>query len=601
MTYIAPLDEYAFIYNYASVDEGMPSTQKSGEVINPFREKLLKTLGDAGKFASESLYAYHAWGETQGVRSDKNGLKTPDGWKKLYKKFRSGGWMRFYVADEHAGFPLGLFGSLVLHEMFAGANYAFSLCPAASGRVASVLSEVGGTAQKKFRLPLLASGETVGAIGNVEIRGSDNPEIISTKAVARPDGSYFMTGTKISVLYGDHDLTKNIYYLVTARIAESTDRAPKFGLFLVPKMTEDTTGAPKFTNKVTVSQTEKKLGAAAAPSCVLQFEGARAYPLGEENPTPDFPENTWRIGKLRSAMQSVGITEAAFQKASEYFNDRINENGDGRQGPAFKSGALVSQSVERLLLTVKTRLLAARFITLTAGSMYDKASRGTSADKKAEYTEICDFLTPIAKGYAAEEATELTAAILQIFGSAAYGDDGGAVIHYRDACMNALYDGGPDQAAIDLVTRILSRNDLKVFRDLYQEMSDLSERALEDENEDMAIIGEYLDVAKDDWLQAGEWMHQKWTLLSQGEEALVGASPFLKMSGLILGGYYMAKAAYAALKKAETEGRALNKSEAVFLEYALFYAENFLSETKTLGIACTRGVRALRAVSLRAA
>ena len=583
MAYQAPIKDYDFIVNHV-----LPLGEMGKEIKMPaFDPDMMRDIiHQADKFCQQILNDTYIIGETSGCHLDaaNNTVSMPTEFKEAYQKFVENGYNSLSSAEEFNGMNLPKSISLAVFEMISASNISFGLCPLLTQGAIHALEKWGDDAQKALYLPKLVTGQWTATMNLTESSAGSDVGQIKTKAIKTDDGSYKITGSKIYITFGDHDLAENIIHLVLARTPDAPEGTKGISMFLVPKFLINADGTIGDKNDITVTGVEKKLGIHASPTCSLTFGekngGAIGYLVGEENQGMKAMFTMMNDARLSVAAQAVGVSEIAYQKALEYANERV-------QGKNFRNGEAVKiiehPDIQRLLTHIRTMNYINRLLVLQTAHYLDQAQKGCeSSDQYAH------FLIPIAKSWTTDQSINLTSEAVQVFGGAGFIEETHIACHYRDARILSIYEGTSGIQAIDLVTRKLCANEMGLFRKICSDITELATNCLEHGHEDLAIIGDHLELAADDLLQAGEWMYQKWGLLDQGEEALAGATPFLKLAAITISGYYAAKAAFAIIDQ-EIE----NKQE--YIDYTIFYAENYLSNVKGLSLACTRGLNGIKA------
>lgn len=576
MVYQAPINDYRFILKHIlPLDE----IAKNNTEANFDLDIIGDILHQADKFCSEVLEPLYISGEAAGCKFDNNSVSMPKGFKEAYQKFTQNGYNSLSSSPEFGGMGLPKSVAIAVFEMISSSNMSFGLCPLLTQGAIHALEKWGSDDQKALYLSKLISGEWTATMNLTEPQAGSDVGALTTKAVKNEDGSYKITGHKIYITFGDHDLTDNILHLVLARLPDAPEGTKGISLFLVPKILENGDH-----NDVTVTGLEEKLGIHASPTCSLAFGeksgSAIGYLLGGENQGMQAMFTMMNDARLSVAAQAVGVTEIAFQKALDYAKNRIQGKNFDTKAPAK---IIEHPNIQRNLIHIRVMNYLNRLLVLQTAHYLDKAEAGCKTS-----LEYAQFLIPIAKGWAADQSVMLTSDALQIFGGAGFIEETYIACHYRDARILPIYEGTSGIQAIDLVTRKLCQNELGLFRKLCADISVLATECLEHGDESLGIIGDHLEFATDDLLQAGEWMYQKWGLLDQGQEALAGANPFLKLSAIVTCGYYATKGAYAAIHQ-----NIDNAQE--YVDYAVFFAENYLSNVKGIALACTRGMSGIKA------
>lgn len=580
MTYTAPLKDYDFILRHVlPLDETASATTHTNIDLDIASDILTQ----ANKFCQNILLPIYYTSEKTGVHFANNTVTMPENWHKPYAQFVENGYNAISAPEEFGGMNLPKSVATVLFEMISSSNLSFGLCPLLTQGVIHALEIWGSDVQKNLYLPKLISGEWTGTMNLTEPQAGSDVGAITTKAVKTDEGHYKITGTKIYITYGDHDLVKNIIHLVLARLPNAPEGTKGISLFIVPKFLVNADGSLSDKNDIITASVEHKLGIHASPTCTLTFGdkgGAIGYLVGEENQGLKAMFTMMNDARLAVAAQGVGISEIALQKAVHYAKERIQGTNIATRKPAT---LIEHPDIQRALVDIRVVTYVNRLLVLQTADYMDKAKRGCKIS--AEYA---GFLIPIAKSWATDQAVIQTSNALQVFGGAGFIEETKIACHYRDARILPIYEGTSGIQAIDLLTRKLCNNELGLFRKLCSDMADIAKNCLEHENSDLNLIGDYLELAVDDLLQSGEWFYQKFGLLGQPLEALAGATPFLKLCAIVISGYYATKAAFAVVDK-----NIENATE--YVDYAVYFAEHYLSTTKSLSLVSTRGTNGIKA------
>jgi alkylation response protein AidB-like acyl-CoA dehydrogenase len=395
-------------------------------------------LDEANKLASNVLAPLNATGDQEGLKRAQDGSITmPKGFKNAYHQYRASGWNAVPFAEEFGGQNLPWAVAFPIQEMWQAANMAFGLCPLLNQGAVEAILHHGSAEQKSTYLPKLISGEWTGTMNLTEPQAGTDLAAVKSKAEPQSDGSYKISGQKIFITYGEHDMADNIIHLVLARTPTAPEGVKGISLFLVPKILEDGTR-----NDLICSGIEHKLGIHASPTCTMQFGdkgGATGYLIGEENKGLIYMFTMMNNARLCVGLQGVAISDRAYQHALAYAKDRV-------QG----GGKTIDQhpDVQRMLNTMKALTEAGRALTYEAAIAFDAANAG---DKEAQ--SKVEFLTPIVKAFGTDNAIEVTSLGVQIHGGMGYIEETGAAQYLRDARILPIYEGTNGIQAIDLIGR----------------------------------------------------------------------------------------------------------------------------------------------------
>ncbi len=449
------------------------------------RETIEAVLDEAAKLASNVLAPLNKIGDTQGARLIDGVVKTADGFAQAYKDYCEGGWNAVPFDAEYGGQGLPWTLAFPVQEMWQGANMAFGLCPLLNqGAIEAILAH-SCDAQKREYLPKLISGEWCGTMNITESGAGSDLGLIRTKAEKQNDGSYLITGQKIFITYGDHDMADNIIHLVLARAADAPDDIKGLSLFIVPKILSDGSN-----NNVQAIGLEHKLGIHASPTCTMDFEGARGYLVGAENSGLKYMFTMMNNARLCVGLQGVAIAERAYQHAELYANERV-------QGRDSVSGERVSiaahPDVRRMLMDMKSNIIAGRLMAYSAAMELDKNN-----DKRV------GFLTPIVKSFCTDMAVEVASTGIQIHGGMGFIEESGAAQYYRDARILPIYEGTNGIQATDFAFRKVAYDGGEMARLYIDEMSGLVEQhhldALSSQTDNILELAKNKDMDAIAWL-----------------------------------------------------------------------------------------------------
>ena len=398
-------------------------------------------LDEAAKLASTVLAPINKSADEQGATLKDGNVKTADGFLEAYKAYCEGGWNAVPFDAEYGGQGLPWALAFCVQEMWQGANMSFGLCPLLNQGAVEAIQAHGSDAQKEYYLPKLISGEWTGTMNLTEPQAGSDLGLIRSKAEKSDDGSHYkVTGQKIYITYGDHDLTDNIIHLVLARTPDAPEDVRGISLFIVPKVLEDGKR-----NKVECIGLEHKLGIHASPTCTMDFDGAVGYLVGEENMGLKYMFTMMNNARLSVGLQGVAIAERAYQHAHAYAHDRV-------QGKSFETGERVPivahGDVRRMLMDMQAKIFAGRLMAFSAAMSLDEAMSG-DANARARV----DFLTPIVKSWCTDMAVDVTSSGVQIHGGMGFVEETGAAQYYRDARILPIYEGTNGIQAADFVFR----------------------------------------------------------------------------------------------------------------------------------------------------
>ena len=549
---------------------------------------LSAILETAGKFASERLAPLNRCGDLQGAILKNGNVQTTPGFPEVYQAYCDAGWSSCSADPTYGGQGLPQVINTALFDGWNAANLSFSLCNTLTESAAQLISQHGTIKQRNTYLPKLISGEWTGVMAMTEPQaGSDVGSILCS---ATPEtNAYRLKGQKIFISWGDHDLAQNIIYLVLARLPDSPTGSRGISLFVVPKFLPDGKGGIDQRNDVQCINLETKLGIHASPTCVMEFgskEGALGWLVGEPNRGLNAMFTMMNIARLAVGNEGLGIAERAYQQASGYAKSRFQ--GKNKNNSPLK--IIDYPDVQRMLLSMKARVEAMRALCYDAALSVDLSRHHPDQKIKTFYHDRVALLTPIVKAWCTDGAVEVTSTNIQIHGGAGYIEDTGAPQLYRDARITPIYEGTNGIQARDLVKRKIGDDDGFAMKAFIEEMRQF-DGALSTSNDRTiaAIRGRFSEAGA----ALARTTHSIIDLLkSDPNTAEAAATPFLKLSGTVIGGYYMARSALIAERKI-LENTTENDFYRSKLITALFYAENILPEATSSALAATGGAAAV--------
>ncbi|WP_018147956.1 acyl-CoA dehydrogenase [Henriciella marina] len=573
MSYRAPVEDMAFaLRKLAGID------RLAGSHFESFDDDLIDPiLEEAGKLASDVLAPLNQPGDEQGAQLTGDGVVAPHGFAEAYRQFAEGGWMGLAAPVEWGGQGLPRTLSNAVLEMLHGSNMSFGLCPMLSAGAIEALLAHGAEAEQKKYLPKLISGEWTGTMNLTEPQAGSDVGALKTKAVPQDDGAYKISGQKIYITWGDHDMTDNIIHLVLARLPDAPEGSRGISLFVVPKVLVNEDGSLGDRNGVKCIGLEKKIGIHASPTCVMEYDGATGWLVGEENRGLACMFTMMNAARLNVGLEGVGVSEAAYQTAYAYAQERKQGRVEGVDGPA---PILHHADVRRTLTTMRAHTMAARAICYACGVAADLAD-ASDDDATREAARLREeLLTPIAKAWATDTGVEMASFGVQIHGGMGFMNETLAAQLYRDARIAPIYEGTNGIQAIDLVGRKLAMAGGRAMTDMIEEVRETARTARETNDPQLGQIADRLVAAADALDEATVWM--KGVMKEEREKGLSGATAYLELAGDVIGGHYLAKGALSA--------RADNSSlRGRMTALAGFFAETALAEAPGRVSGITKG------------
>ena len=542
VNYKAPINDIIFAYEVLDSYNILNKIEK-------FKDFGLDTLEpiveECAKFAEEVLAPINSIGDKNGAIFDEGIVKMPPGFKEAYEKFTKAGWSSISLPSDigGGGLPYGL--SAAILEILCTANMAFVLGPGLSIGAISGINFHANQGQKDMYLPDLVAGNWTGTMNLSEPQSGSDLSNISTKATKQDDGTYRITGTKIWIGSGEHDLSENIIHLVLAKVPGSPEGTKGISMFIVPKFVVNDDSSLGGHNKVNCISIEEKLGIHGSPTCVMEYDGSVGYLIGEENMGLNYMFTTINEARIRAGGHGLACTSGALQGASQYARDRVQGRPVGMTKEEAKDSSIIDHAdVRRTLMTIKSYLDAMRYMNYDNHLMLD-LEYFAEGELKDFGKERCGILTPITKAWISDLSVELTSMAIQVYGGMGYVEETGIAQYFRDARIAPIYAGTNGIQAEDLVFRKITLNDGKAVESLIKEMRTNITSMKEHEN--LEPLSEILERHVAEIEEATQYLLKE---LGKGNLAGVSASgtPYLKMFGQVLGGHYMGKAAVTATK-----------------------------------------------------
>jgi alkylation response protein AidB-like acyl-CoA dehydrogenase len=457
--YRAPIDDVRFTLDHvvplATLSSLPPFTHADGET-------LAALLEEAGRFAEEVVAPTNRDGDREGARIAGGGVVTPASFRTAYERYVASGWGAMQHPEEHGGGGFPLLAATAVKELITSANMAFSLNPLLTTGAVHLLTHHGSEEQKARYLPRMVTGEWAGTMNLTEPQAGSDVGAVTTRAEPAGDGTYRITGQKIYITYGDHDLTEQIVHLVLARLPDAPPGTKGISLFIVPKFLIEEDGSLGARNDVQVVSLEHKLGIHASPTCVMAFgeggDGAVGELVGEPHDGMRQMFTMMNDARLGVGLQGLAIAERAAQHAEAYARDRLQGRAPGA-APGAQSPIVDHPDVRRMLLETRAAIDAMRALCYENARALDLALHAPDEDGRRAGQRLADLLTPLSKSWCTDLGVELTSTSLQVFGGMGYVEETGVAQHFRDARIAPIYEGTNGIQAIDLVMRKLPSDD----------------------------------------------------------------------------------------------------------------------------------------------
>ncbi len=591
--YKGPVKDITFVLNEV-LDIASLARLPGYEDATP--DTIQAILEEAAKLCENVLFPLNRTGDEEGCHYENGVVRTPKGFKEAYDQFREGGWTAVTCDPEYGGQGLPATVGFALQEMFTASNQAFSMYPGLSHGAYEALSRHGSDELKKLYLPKLTDGTWSGTMCLTEPHCGTDLGMLRTKAEPQADGSWSITGTKIFISAGEHDLTENILHLVLARPEGAPGGTRGISLFLVPKFLPKADGSVGERNGIRCGAIEHKMGIKANATCVMNLDGARGWLVGELNKGMNAMFVMMNAARLGVGMQGLGIAEVARQSAVAYAQDRIQ--GRSLTGPKNPGGPadpiIVHPDVRRMLLTQKSFTEAARALALWVGMLIDEAHRHPDAAKREAADDLIQMLTPIIKAYFTDMGSECANTAVQVYGGHGFIRENGVEQLVRDARITQLYEGTNGIQALDLVGRKLPMKGGAAAQRLLGVMSAfVAEHKADDKLKEFV---EPLEKALGRVQDAALFLLQN--AMKNPDEAGAAATDLLRLMALTAMAYMWARIAIAAHK-----GLAAGNDNAFYeakLATARFFTARVLPQTTSLNHQIKAGAATLMALPAEA-
>ncbi len=550
-------------------------------------------LEEAGRVAREVLAPLNLPGDRQGAKLENGVVRTADGWDGAYKTLVEGSWVGLPFPAEFGGMGLPGAVNAAVSEMWQASNMAFALCPMLTQGSIHAILECANDEQKAIYLPKLISGEWAGTMNLTESSAGSDLGAIRTKAVKTGD-HYLISGQKIFITYGDHELTDNVIHLVLARTPDAPAGVKGISLFIVPKFLINEDGSLGKRNDAYCVSLEHKMGIHASPTAVMSFGdhgGAIGYLVGEENRGLEYMFVMMNHARLNVGIQGLAIAERAYQQALNYARERVQGKAVGMKE---KTTIVDHPDVRRMLMTIKAHVEAMRALAYVEAAALDRAHAEPDEAARKQAFLYAEFLNPIVKGWSTEIGVEMASLGVQVHGGMGYIEETGACQHLRDARITPIYEGTTAIQANDLVNRKIMRDKGETARAVLEQVAKLAEELAGSHNAALTSIGSSLGDGAEDALLALDWVLNA---AAQDPRLPAAASvPLLFLFGTVLGGYQMARAAKIASQRLEAgEGDAAFYDAKV--KTAWFYAEQVLPKAQSYLNSITRGSATVMALT----
>jgi len=592
MSYTAPIKDMLFVMKELA-DLEQIATLPGFEDAN--LDTAQAVLEESAKLCGEVLAPLNVEGDRNPSSWKDGEVTATPGFKEAFRQFGEGGWQGVQHPVDYEGQGLPKLIATACIEMLNASNLSFALCPLLTDGAIEALLTAGTNAQKQTYVPKLVSGEWTGTMNLTEPQAGSDLALVRTRAEPQGDGSFKLFGTKIFITWGEHDMAKNIAHLVLARTPNAPEGVKGISLFIVPKFLVNEDGSLGERNDVHCVSIEHKLGIKASPTAVLQFGdhgGAIGHLIGEENRGLEYMFIMMNAARFAVGMQGVGVSDRAYQKAVAYAKDRVQSrpvDGSAKQPVAI----IQHPDVRRMLSTMRALTEASRALAYVAAGHCDIAHRHPDEATRASHQAIYEFLVPIVKGWSTELSIDVTSLGVQVHGGMGFIEETGAAQYYRDARILPIYEGTTAIQANDLIGRKTVRDGGKVAKSLLEGVAETIESLGAQQGPAFESMKKYLGQGQRSLSAAIDFVVAN--TKEDPNAVFAGSVPYLKLAGIVLGGWQMARALLVAAQKRDEDPAFYSAKIAT----AQFYAEHVLPLASALeaSIVSAKGSEGVLALS----
>ncbi|SAL35065.1 acyl-CoA dehydrogenase [Caballeronia humi] len=593
MTYAAPLkdmlfviDELANIANVATLPGFEDATLETAQAV----------LDEAAKFNGEVLAPLNIEGDKHPSTWHDGVVTTTAGFKDAFRQFGEGGWQGVMHPSEFGGQALPKLIATPCIEMLNSANLSFALCPLLTDGAIEALLTAGSDNLKARYLPKLIEGKWTGTMNLTEPQAGSDLALVRTRAEPQGDGTYKVFGTKIFITYGEHDMAENIVHLVLARTPDAPEGVKGISLFLVPKFMVNEDGSPGARNDVHCVSIEHKLGIKASPTAVLQFGdhgGATGYLIGEENRGLEYMFIMMNAARFAVGVQGIAVSERAYQLAAAYAKERVQSRPV--DGSAKQSVAIIHHpDVRRMLMTMRALTEGARALAYVAAAHSDIAHHSDDAATRADHAAIYEYLVPVVKGWSTEMSIDVASLGVQVHGGMGFIEETGAAQHYRDARILTIYEGTTAIQANDLIGRKTVRDGGAAARAVLAQIDATLAALKQHDGAAFDAMHSRLQAGRAALANVVDFVLQN--TKSDPNAVFTGSVAYLKLAGIVLSGWQMARAMIAATQKHAADPSFYDAK----ITTAHFFADHILPQAVALeaSIVSAKGNRSVLALDV---
>ncbi len=587
-TYRAPLKEIEFVLTELA---GLREVAELPGFAEATPDVAFAILEEAAKFATNVLDPLNAAGDREGARRLEDGkVVTPTGFKDAYRRYCENGWNGLTKNPEYGGQGLPQVLATGVEEMWHAANLAFELCPLLTQGAIEAIELRGSDALKARFLPSMVAGTWTGTMNLTEPQAGSDLAAVRTRAVPQGDGTYKLFGQKIFITFGEHDYTDNIVHLVLARTPDAPPGVKGISLFVVPKVLVNDDGSLGERNDVRCVSLEHKLGIHASPTAVMAYGdhgGATGWLVGEENRGLEYMFIMMNLARFSVGLEGVGIAERAYQHAVAYARERVQGRPVGMEGEAGKGAPIIEHpDIRRMLMTMRAQTEAMRAVAYVTAAAMDHARRNPDEAVRRERQAFAELMIPIVKGWSTETAQEVASLGIQVHGGMGFIEETGAAQHYRDARITTIYEGTTGIQANDFIGRKTARDGGAAARAVLAAAGEVATELAAKQEVSLQNMGRELTAAIEAAEGALAWLVPAYQ--ERPRAAHAAAVTYLRLWGVVVGGWQLARAALAAARHLQA-----GTGDADFLRAKLvtsgFYAANILPQALALAHTVTMG------------